>query len=403
MSKKDKVDLPVDEKKEGLKVKKKPGRPRKIGEKTPEVVKLDLTKKEEDAVQEPETTKVVLQSDEKKEEQVVGLQEVGETHEEEKPTEEVKQEVVIPISEITEEEVKEETKEVTQELKEAVRDEKVTGKPLPENIEKLVSFMEETGGTVEDYVRLNADYSNVNEDVLLREYYKQTKPHLDREEVDFILEDNFSWDEDVDDERGIKKKKLAYKEEIAKARNFLEQTKSKYYDEIKLRPGITQEQQKAMDFFNRYNKEQDIANKQHQEFQQRTNKMFSNDFKGFEFNVGEKRFRYGVANPQEVAKSQSNLSHFVKKFLNEDGSVKDHVGYHKAIYAAENADTIANHFYEQGKADAVRDINAKSKNINLTSQTPAGRDIMLGGFKVKAVSGVDSSKLKIQRKIKINK
>ena len=396
MSKQVEKGPPADEGKEGLKVKKKVGRPKKLNKAT-ETVKLDLSKKQEDAVQEPETEKVVLQSDETKEEQKLGLQEVGETHEKQKPTEES----VSPVSEITEEEVKEETKIVEQELKEAIRDEKVTGKPLPENIEKLVSFMEETGGDINDYVRLNADYTNINEDVLLREYYKQTKPHLDREEVDFILEDNYSWDEDVDEERAIKKKKLAYKEEIAKARNFLEQTKSKYYDEIKLRPGVTQEQQKAMDFFNRYNKEQDVATKQHADFEKRTNQMFSDEFKGFEFNVGEKRFRYGVSNPQEVAKSQSNLSHFVKKFLNEDGSVKDHVGYHKAIYAAENADTIAKHFYEQGKADAVKDVVAKSKNINVESRTPASEgDVYVGGFKVKAISGVDSSKLKIQRKIK---
>ena len=387
---------PADEGKEGLKVKKKVGRPKKLN-KTTETVKLDLSKNKEDAVQEPETKKVVLQSDETKKEQELELQEVGETHEEQKSSEES----VSPVSEITEEEVKEETKIVEQELKEAIRDEKVTGRPLPENIEKLVSFMEETGGNINDYVRLNADYTNINEDVLLREYYKQTKPHLDREEVDFILEDNYSWDEEVDEERDIKKKKLAYKEEIAKARNFLEQTKSKYYDEIKLRPGVTQEQQKAMDFFNRYNKEQDIATQQHADFEKRTNQMFSDEFKGFEFNVGEKRFRYGVSNPQEVAKSQSNLSHFVKKFLNEDGSVKDHVGYHKAIYAAENADTIAKHFYEQGKADAVKDVVAKSKNINVESRTPASEgDVYVGGFKVKAISGVDSSKLKIQRKIK---
>ena len=397
MSKQVEKGPPADEGKEGLKLKKKVGRPKKLNKST-ETVKLDLSKKQEDAVQEPETKKVVLQSDETKEEQKLGLQEVGETHEEQKPTEES----LSPVSEITEEEVKEETKIVEQELKEAIRDEKVTGKPLPENIEKLVSFMEETGGDINDYVRLNADYTNINEDVLLREYYKQTKPHLDREEVDFILEDNYSWDEDVDEERAIKKKKLAYKEEIAKARNFLEQTKSKYYDEIKLRPGVTQEQQKAMDFFNRYNKEQDIATQQHAEFEKRTNQMFSNEFKGFEFNVGEKRFRYGVSNPQEVAKSQSNLSHFVKKFLNEDGSVKDHVGYHKAIYAAENADTIAKHFYEQGKADAVKDVVAKSKNINVESRTPASEsDVYVGGFKVKAISGVDSSRLKIKTTKKI--
>ena len=206
MSKQVEKGPPADEGKEGLKLKKKVGRPKKLNKST-ETVKLDLSKKQEDAVQEPETKKVVLQSDETKEEQKLGLQEVGETHEEQKPTEES----LSPVSEITEEEVKEETKIVEQELKEAIRDEKVTGKPLPENIEKLVSFMEETGGDINDYVRLNADYTNINEDVLLREYYKQTKPHLDREEVDFILEDNYSWDEDVDEERAIKKKNLAYK------------------------------------------------------------------------------------------------------------------------------------------------------------------------------------------------
>ena len=399
MSKQVEKGPPANEGKEGLKLKKKIGRPKKLNKVT-EPVKLDLSKKQEDAVQEPETKKVVLQPNEAKEEQKLELQEVGKTHEEQEST----KEIVSPVSEITEEEVKQETKVVEQELKEAIRDEKVTGKPLPENIEKLVSFMEETGGDINDYVRLNADYTNINEDVLLREYYKQTKPHLDREEVDFILEDNYSWDEDVDEERAIKKKKLAYKEEIAKARGFLEQTKSKYYDEIKLRPGVTQEQQRAMDFFNRYNKEQDVATKQHADFEKRTNQMFSDEFKGFEFNVGEKRFRYGVSNPQEVAKSQSNLSHFVKKFLNEDGSVKDHVGYHKAIYAAENADTIAKHFYEQGKADAVKDVVAKSKNINIESRTPASEgDVYVGGFKVKAISGVDSSRLKIKttKKIKL--
>jgi len=399
MSKQVEKGPPTNEGKEGLKLKKKIGRPKKLNKVT-EPVKLDLSKKQEDAVQEPETKKVVLQPNEAKEEQKLELQEVGKTHEEQEST----KEIVSPVSEITEEEVKQETKVVEQELKEAIRDEKVTGKPLPENIEKLVSFMEETGGDINDYVRLNADYTNINEDILLREYYKQTKPHLDREEVDFILEDNYSWDEDVDEERAIKKKKLAYKEEIAKARDFLEQTKSKYYDEIKLRPGVTQEQQRAMDFFNRYNKEQDVATKQHADFEKQTNQMFSDEFKGFEFNVGEKRFRYGVSNPQEVAKSQSNLSHFVKKFLNEDGSVKDHVGYHKAIYAAENADTIAKHFYEQGKADAVKDVVAKSKNINIESRTPASEgDVFVGGFKVKAISGVDSSRLKIKttKKIKL--
>ena len=389
MSKTKKEGPIVDDTKEGLKIKKKMGKPKKMV--TPmKTTKIDLTKKEEQKTEEIPVINVI----EKAEETPV------------KAIEEVKEEVVENkenpiIQEITEEEVKKETKVVEQQLKEAVRDEEVIGRQLPENIEKLVSFMEETGGDVSDYVRLNADYTNINEDVLLREYYKQTKPHLERDEIDFILEDNYSWDEEVDEERDIKKKKLAFKEEIAKARNFLEQTKSKYYDEIKLRPGVTQEQQKATDFFNRYNKEQDIATKQHSEFEKLTNQMFSDEFKGFDFNVGEKKFRYGVSNPSELAKSQSNLSHFVKKFLNEDGSVKDHVGYHKAIYAADNADTIAKHFYEQGKADAVKDVVAKSKNINIESRTPASEGTFINGFRVKAISGVDSSKLKI-KKIKNN-
>ena len=389
MSKTKKEGPIVDDTKEGLKIKKKMGKPKKMV--TPmKTTKIDLTKKEEQKTEEIPVINVI----EKAEKTPV------------KAIEEVKEEIVENkenpiIQEITEEEVKKETKVVEQQLKEAVRDEEVIGRQLPENIEKLVSFMEETGGDVSDYVRLNADYTNINEDVLLREYYKQTKPHLERDEIDFILEDNYSWDEEVDEERDIKKKKLAFKEEIAKARNFLEQTKSKYYDEIKLRPGVTQEQQKAMDFFNRYNKEQDIATKQHSEFEKLTNQMFSDEFKGFDFNVGEKKFRYGVSNPSELAKSQSNLSHFVKKFLNEDGSVKDHVGYHKAIYAADNADTIAKHFYEQGKADAVKDVVAKSKNINIESRTPASEGAFINGFRVKAISGVDSSKLKI-KKIKNN-
>ena len=381
-----------DKEKKPLKIKvKKPS----LKQKESQTHKVDLNKKKENAVEEPSTEKVVLKSNDKIEEPKVELQEIVQTENKKEPiTEDKKEETISPISEVIEEEVK----EIKKEHKEAVRDEKVLGKPLPENIEKLVSFMEETGGTIEDYARLNTDYSNVDENTLLKEYYKNTKPHLNQEEVDFIMEDNFSFDEEMDEERDIKKKKLAFKEEIAKAKNFLEETKSKYYDEIKLRPGITQEQQKAMDFFNRYNKEQQIAEQHHDNFQRSTNKLFADEFKGFEFNVGEKKFRYNVANVNDVAEKQSNLNTFVKKFLNNEGEVVDTVGYHKAIYAADNADTIASHFYEQGKADAVKDMMAKSKNINQDPRPQANGDIFIGGLKVKAVNGVDSSKLKFKSK-----
>ena len=354
--------------------------------------KIDLTKKPEDAVQESSTAKVDVGQRSSEGEKV------GETHEEQTTAVESKEEIKSPITEV----VEEKTDELEKEIKEAKRDEKVLGKQLPENIEKLVSFMEDTGGTVEDYVRLNADYSNVDNDVLLQEYYSKTKPHLDREEINFLLEDKFSFDEDVDDEKEIKLKRLAAKEEIAKAKNFLEETKSKYYDEIKLRPGVTQDQQKAMDFFNRYNKEQQVAEKRHEKFLEKTNNLFSDEFEGFEFNLGEKKFNYKVQNTSSVVEKQSNLNTFVKKFLNNEGEVVDTVGYHKAMYAADNADTIANHFYEQGKADALKDVMAKSKNITNEPRPQANGDVFINGLKVRAITGADSSKLKFKVKNKNN-
>ena len=368
-----------------LKMKKKPGRPKKLTKKG-ETIKVDLSKKENPV--EEEVTKVVI--DEAKEE-AVKEEPVREIVEEK--TEEATEEKVIPIQEVTEEEKVEEVKEPVMETAPEPAKPEIN---LPENVEKLVKFMEETGGTVEDYVRLNADYSNVDDNTLIREYYKQTKPHLDIEEVNFLLEDNFSFDEDVDEERDIKKKKLAFKEEIAKARKFLEDTKSKYYDEIKLRPGVTQDQQKATDFFNRYNEEQKMVQDQHKRFQSNTKNYFNQEFKGFDFNIGEKKFRYGVSDTDGVANTQSDLTNFVGKFLNEKGEVKDYAGYHKAIYAAENADTIANHFYEQGKADAVKDMMAKSKNISNEPRTTSNGEVFINGMKVRAISGVDSSKLKLR-------
>jgi len=358
---------------------KKKKTPKKLA--TPENNITKVSMKEPLIETEPEVTKVVI-----KEEKEVPVVEETVVADEESNS---------PIQLV--EEVEEEVKEVEAEYKEAIRDEKVIGKPLPENIEKLVSFMEETGGNINDYVRLNADYSNVDNETLLKEYYKQTKPYLEGDDISLMLED-FSYDEDIDEQRDIRKKKLAFKEEVAKARNFLEETKSKYYDEIKLRPGVTQDQQKATDFFNRYNEEQKAGKAKHSEFLKRTNELLTNDFKGFDFNVGESKFRYSVKNPQKVAEAQSDISNFIGTFLNDKGEVKDTKGYHKALYAARNADTIAQHFYEQGKADAVRDVMIKSKNISTEPRKTSGGDVFINGLKVKAISGADSSKLKIKTK-----
>ena len=250
----------------------------------PEVTKVVIPK--EDAIQIGETKEVSV------EEPSGDSTEVGEPIQESNET----PEGFSPIKEVTEEEVK----EVEAQVEKAVQDEKILGKALPENIEKLVSFMEETGGTIEDYTRLNADYSKVDDVTLLKEYYKKEKPYLEGEDIDMLLED-FIIDEDIDEDRDARKKRIAFKEEVAKAKNYLEETKSKYYDEIKLRPGTTQDQQKAMDFFNRYNKQQETAEQQHAQFKESTKELFNDNFEGFDIKVGEKSYKYNIQNRDKVA------------------------------------------------------------------------------------------------------
>jgi hypothetical protein len=288
-----------------------------------------------------------------------------------------------------------ETEKVEAQVEKAIQDERILGKALPENIEKLVSFMEDTGGTIEDYTRLNADYSQIDEITLLKEYYRKEKPYLEGEDIDMLLED-FIVDEDLDEERDMRKKKIAFKEEVAKAKSYLDSLKDKYYAEIKLRPGVNQEQQEATDFFNRYNEEQAATKVNQDRFISQTDELLNNDFKGFDFKVGEKKFRYGVKDPVKVADNQKDISTFIKTFLNDKGEVVDTKGYHKALYAARNADTIAQHFYEQGKTDAIKSQLAKSKNITTEPRKTQDGNVFIDGFKVKAVSGLDSSKLKIK-------
>ena len=351
----------------------------------PEVVKVTIPNEnlEANAVQEQSTDESVLRTEQSE----VELQGVVEGN---------KGSFENAIQEITNEEVK--TLEVEKHVEEHVN----TGKPLPENIEKLVTFMEETGGTVEDYVRLNADYSGIDEKTLLKEYYTRTKPHLDAEEIQFLMEDNFAYDEDIEEERDIRKKKLAFKEEVAKARTHLDSVKSKYYDEIKLRPGMTQEQKEASDFFNRYKEDQNKAQSRHDRFKTDTTNLFNNDFKGFEYNVGEKRFRYGIQNQSQVAEKQSDISNFLGRFLDKEGNITDTKGYHKALYTAMNSDKIAEHFYEQGKADAIKGVIASSKNPSTNVPRQTSGEVFINGLRVKAISGVDSSKLRIQTTKKIN-
>ena len=367
--------------------------------------KIDLTKKPEtDAVPEQSTDEVPVRNEsetsgEVQEENEKVVEELtGENKEEEKVTEEVQSEQPV-IEEITEEEVKEQTEELAEEIVEA----KETGQELPENLQKVVDFMNETGGSLEDYVRLNQDYSNYDDMTILREYYKQTKKHLTDDEISFLIEDNFSYDEEIDEPKDIKKKKIALKEQVADAKSHLDGQKSKYYEEIKAGSKLTPEQQKAINFFNRYNKESEeskkIAEKQTNTFKLKTQNVFNDKFKGFEYNVGDKRYRFNVKNANEVKETQSDINNFVKKFLNENNEMSDAKGYHKSLFTAMNADAIANHFYEQGKADAIKESIAKAKNVDMTPRQQHGV-VEAGGIKVK-VLGDNSSDFKF--KIKNNK
>ena len=356
------------------------------------VIKVDLSKPIE-----PEQDEV--KEDNADDSGVVAESEDAEpTQEQEEVQPEAETQETTVLEEITEEEVE----EVEEQVEEAIAEAEATGKPLPENIQKLMDFMEETGGDLSDYVKLNQDYSKLDDNSLLREYYKQTKPHLNNEEINFLMEDTFSYDEDVDDDRDIRRKKLALKEQVASAKSHLDGQKSKYYDEIKAGSKLTSEQQKAIDFFNRYNKESEATQKTVKTnsdiFKQKTNNVFNDKFKGFEYNVGDKKYRFNVNNAEEVKNTQSDISNFTKKFLDKNSALTDAKGYHKSLYTAMNADAVAKHFYEQGKADAMKNSIAKAKNVDMNPRQSHGK-IEAGGMKFK-VLGDNSSDFKFKIKNK---
>jgi len=370
------------------------------GDYTVDLGKINEPKEETDAVQEQKTEDGVLrgssENEKDGEEAKVELQEVQQEKIEEPVLEEIIEEEVSEEPALAAEE-----KQPEQEV-EPVEEAKEPEVNLPENIQDLVKFMEETGGTLEDYVRLNADFSNVDQTTLLREYYKQTKPHLSYDEVSFLLEDQFSFDEEIDEERDIKRKKLALKEEVANANKFLNETKDKYYKEVKLSSKLAPEQQKAIDFFDRYNKEQksaeELLQQQTKHFEQETSKVFSKEFKGFNFNVGDKKYRFNVKDVNKVKETQSDLLNVFNKYVGDNKMLQDAGGYHKALFAASNPDKIANHFYEQGKADAIKQMSAEAKNISMDPRKTSSGYVEAGGIKVKAISGDDNSKLKFKLK-----
>jgi len=360
-----------------------------------EPIKVDMNKQKEKEDEQPLDVTKTQEVQEKIIEETTDKEEVVEQS--------TKENVETPVvEEITNEETEEIVEELEEQVEEAVAKAEATGKPIPENIQKLMDFMEETGGDINDYVKLNQDYSGLDNLTLLREYYTQTKPHLNNEEINFLMEDQFSYDEEVDDERDIRRKKLALKEQVASAKSQLEENKSKYYEDIKAGSKLTSEQQQAVDFFNRHNKEseenQKMADAAKSKFLKKTDNVFNDKFKGFEYNIGEKKFRFNVRDASKVKESQSDISNFVKKFLNKNNEIEDAKDYHKSLYTAMNADAVANHFYEQGKTDAMKNSVAKAKNVDMNPRQSHG-EVEAGGIKVKVLGeNSDDFKFKIKQK-----
>ena len=365
-------------------------------------IKLDLR---QNAVQEQSTDEVPVRDEPAVSEEVPAenLEQPAEepAGEEASVEEPVEQQPV--LQEITEEEVEEAAEELADEIEEAVAEQAASGVELPENIQKVVDFMSETGGSLEDYVKLNTDYASLNEDQLLRENYEQKYKAYDREDIDFLLQDKFSYDEDLDDEREVRLKKLERKQALSEAKNHLDGLKSKYYDEVKMGSRLNPDQQKAVEFFNRYNKESEeaakVAERQTSRFKQESAKVFNEKFEGFDYNVGDKKYRFKVNDAGQVKETQGDINNFIKKFLNEKGEMKDAKGYHKSLFTAMNADQVAQHFYEQGKADAVKDSMARTKNVNMNPRGVHEEVTASNGWKIRAVdSGQSTSKLKVKFK-----
>jgi len=363
------------------------------------ITKVDLNKPpktKEDAVQKQSTDEVSVQDQPAVSEKVV--EEIVETTSTEPTGEATVQDEDTPVvEEITNEE---KVEEIAEAVEEAIVESQETGIELPENIQKLMNFMEDTGGDLNDYVTLNQDYSELDNHTLLKEYYKSTKPHLSEEEVDFVMEDTFAYDEEIDEDRDVKRKKLAMKEQVAQAKLHLDSVKSKYYENIKSGSKLTEEQREAIDFFNKHNERSKVNKKMSDIFRSKTNKVFDDKFKGFEYEIGDRKFRFNVKDTDKVKTTQSDINNFIGKFLDKDEVMEDARGYHKGLFTAMNPDQVANHFYEQGRADALKDSIAKSKNVNMDPRQSHVENVNTSGFTARVLNNDDTADFKFKIKNK---
>ena len=270
---------------------------------------------------------------------------------------------------------------------------------LPEDVKAYFEYKKETGRSIGDFVKLQQDYDSMNPDSLIASYYSATEEGLDSEDIQYLMDDKFGFDEDLDDEKEKKKKQLAKKRELSKAKKYFKEQKEKYKLPLESREVVSESNKKEIEAYRKYIEEnaayeKEAANKL-QWFKEETNKVFNKDFKGFEFVINDKKISYLPGSVEDVKSSQSSIDNFIQRYVDDRGLVKDTAQYHRALSMAMNPDKYAKFFYEQGKADAVDNMSKKTKNINMdVRSTP--QVTSKSGFKVRSLNQDSGRGLKIR-------
>ena len=272
---------------------------------------------------------------------------------------------------------------------------------LPEDVSAYLNFKKETGRGIEDFYKLQKDYDTMDDELLLADYYAQTEDGLDAIDIQDLIDDKFSYDEELEDERAIKKIKLAKKRELAKAKKYFNEQKGKYKVPLESSGnGLSDKDKEDFNAYKSYLEESKTAQEENRKrydwFLKKTDEVFSNEFKGFEFSVGEKSFTYKPGDATELKNVQSDVNNFVNKFMDKNGLISDAEGYHKSLAIAMNPEKFAQFFYDQGVSNAVDNVTKKSKNIDMDIR-PASQGVTKDGLKIRAVGDTSSGRgLKIR-------
>ena len=375
--------------------------------------KVDLSKppvKEEEAkVQEPETTEAEPQKEkvaEVKEENTVDQNEEAVVEEqqpestetepkEEKPQELTKEDI---INDYLTDRYQINAKELEDVLS---NNEEVLD--LPEEVEKYLQYKEQTNRGLRDFVKANEDVSEYEDQSLLREYYMQTNPELDDNDISYLINEKYEVDENVDTESDRKRKSLEKKQELHRAKEYFNNMQERYRAPLEsCMDAFPDDVKKAVEFYQQYNDEaanqEKLSNEQRKIFEQKTSSFFNDKFKGFEYNLGEKTVTYKPKSVTEVAEKQSDLNNFIQRFVDEKGFLKDANKYHQSLHMAMNPEAYAKFFYEQGKADAVNEVVKDGKNIDMNVRTNVDSSKPGTKFKVVDSSQGFGSGLKIKKR-----